>query len=240
MNTVGWSKLRAVVFFLLVSLLLAERVCATEPDIKLSVLSSIRPLALLAEEVGGSNVRVSTLLPAGQSPHHYSLRFSDRRQIADAVLVIWVGPSTEPFLDKTLNRVNHLAMASSTHRHHDHDHEGDHFEGHPWLDPVLVARFAGRLAEELGRLQPARSAEFQTRAERVVERINSLKFDVLEARRNYVVTHNAFEELLSSFSLPDLECRSQLAAALVRLSPSVATVILNQRRAVAEHLPRAT
>ena len=138
-----------------------------------------------------------------------------------------MGPNTEPFLDKTLNRVNHLAMVSSGHRHH--DHEGDHFEGHPWLDPALVASFATRLAEELGRLQPARGAEFQRRAVRVVERINSLKFDAPEFRRNYVVTHNAFEELLSSFSLPEPLVLSRsasistgaktLAAVSARVSP---------------------
>lgn len=40
------------------------------------------------------------LLAPGASPHDYSLRPSDARAIAGADLLVWVGPSLDPWLDE--------------------------------------------------------------------------------------------------------------------------------------------
>ena len=62
------------------------------------MVTSIKPLALIAQEIAGDKVSVENLLPVKASPHDYPLRVSDIRRLQDADLVLWVGPSLETFL----------------------------------------------------------------------------------------------------------------------------------------------
>lgn len=66
------------------------------------VVTSLAPLELLVKAVAGEQVATSTLVPAGSSPHTYQLRPSERRRLADADLVFWVGPGMETFLQRLL------------------------------------------------------------------------------------------------------------------------------------------
>ena len=55
------------------------------------VAASIFPLADAAREVGGENVTVTTLLPAGRSPHGYQLKPRQVEAVASARLLLVVG-----------------------------------------------------------------------------------------------------------------------------------------------------
>ena len=73
---------------------------------ELKVLVSIKPLALLLEPLlsddKAAGSKLDILLPVNASPHRYALKVSDRQQLADADLVVWVGPDMERFLQKPL------------------------------------------------------------------------------------------------------------------------------------------
>lgn len=71
-------------------------------DKPLKIVTSIRPLALLAQELVGSEDEVIQLLTADRSPHHYQLTVSDRQKMEQAELIVWVGPELETFLQKPL------------------------------------------------------------------------------------------------------------------------------------------
>lgn len=73
---------------------------------KPAVVTSIRPLALLIAEVTGTDVELHTLIGAGQSPHTFQMRPSDRRQLADADLVFWIGPALETFLQDLMSQAD--------------------------------------------------------------------------------------------------------------------------------------
>ncbi|TBW48621.1 ABC transporter substrate-binding protein [Marinobacter halodurans] len=117
----------------------------------LHVVTTIHPLSLLARAIAPDNIEITTLVPAGASPHTYQLRPSDRRALANADLILWVGPDMETFLEKLMNdpaltpQVQALmppkiAEAAAAHMHEedeqgldpdDHDeHEHGHDEGH--------------------------------------------------------------------------------------------------------------
>lgn len=77
----------------------APKAQASEPQ----VLASVHPLALVAASVVPSaNLRV--LLPAGMTPHDFSLRPSDLEQIQNADVIIWAGAQTEPYLASFVKR----------------------------------------------------------------------------------------------------------------------------------------
>lgn len=66
------------------------------------VLTSIKPLQLIAAAVQDGTGTPEVLLPPGASPHHYALRPSDIRRLGEAELFYWVGPDLEGFLPRVL------------------------------------------------------------------------------------------------------------------------------------------
>ncbi|AJE17261.1 zinc ABC transporter substrate-binding protein ZnuA [Stutzerimonas balearica] len=116
---------------------------AAHADVRL--LTSIKPLQLIAAAVQDGAGQPEVLLPPGASAHHYALRPSDVRAIRDAELFYWVGPDLESFLPRvlegrdgpsvavqdvpgmTLRHFGEAAEAAGEHGDdHDHDHDHDH------------------------------------------------------------------------------------------------------------------
>lgn len=113
------------------------------------LLTSIKPLQLIAAAVQDGVGTPDVLLPAGASAHHYALRPSDLRRIDTAQLFYWVGPDLETFLTRVVDnrrapslavqtlpglQLRHIGETLEEHAAHaGHDeHHGDH---HPSADP---------------------------------------------------------------------------------------------------------
>ncbi|MCF5872044.1 zinc ABC transporter substrate-binding protein ZnuA [Aeromonas veronii] len=116
----------------------------------IEVLTTIKPLGFIAAAITDGVSEPKVLLPTGASPHDFSLRPSDIRNINSAGLVVWVGPELEGFMAKplanhphalTLTQVEGMPLfnyatqdSHDSHNHDDHDHaaheHGDHDEGH--------------------------------------------------------------------------------------------------------------
>ncbi|MCJ7977941.1 zinc ABC transporter substrate-binding protein ZnuA [Aeromonas veronii] len=116
----------------------------------IEVLTTIKPLGFIAAAITDGVSEPKVLLPTGASPHDFSLRPSDIRNINSAGLVVWVGPELEGFMAKplanhphalTLTQVEGMSLfnyatqdSHDSHDHDDHDHaaheHGDHDEGH--------------------------------------------------------------------------------------------------------------
>lgn len=130
--------------------LLAAALClATAPALAdLRVVTSIKPLTLLAQAVAPADTSVTTLVPPGSSPHNYNMKPSQRRALAEADVIFWVGPELETFLARLLggedfrDRTVSLSLEAQPmarsddaddhdeHGHGDHGHEDDSHEGH--------------------------------------------------------------------------------------------------------------
>lgn len=105
------------------------------------VLTSIKPLQLIAAAVQDGVGEPDVLLPPGASPHHYALRPSDVRRVRDADLLYWIGPDMEGFLLRVLESRDKPQVAvqslpgmtlrhfGDSHDEHDHDHD-EHDHGH--------------------------------------------------------------------------------------------------------------
>ena len=69
---------------------------------EVQLLTSIKPLQLIAAAVQDGVGQPAVLLPPGASPHRFALRPSDIRRLREASLFYWVGPDLEGFLSKPL------------------------------------------------------------------------------------------------------------------------------------------
>lgn len=101
---------------------------------EVELLTSIKPLQLIAAAVQDGVGEPQVLLPAGASAHHYALRPSDVRQIRSADLFYWIGPDMEAFLKPVLKgregpSVTAQALPGLTLRHFGDEHAESH-QGH--------------------------------------------------------------------------------------------------------------
>ena len=121
-------------FFALCSL--ASAVSAQEKG-KPLLVTSIKPLAIIAQSAFKDNVTIEYLMPAALSPHDVVIKLSDMRKIADADLVLWIGPefevrSAKQFanvpLEKLVTAMDLLEAEHQGSAHNEH-HVEDHKEG---------------------------------------------------------------------------------------------------------------
>src|SRR6218665_1713853 len=94
-SCIAWFSMSRLVCLILLALPFA-------PAHAVEVLTSIRPLALIAQAVAGEKVVVQQLVPNGTSPHDYQLKPSDRLRLSRADIILWTGPANEAFLSRVV------------------------------------------------------------------------------------------------------------------------------------------
>lgn len=200
---------------------------AAAADKNPTVLVSIKPLMLIAQEVAGEQVKIDTLLPIQGSPHDYPLKISDVQRLRAADLVVWVGPELETFLTRSLNNLPAARVLTTSdlpglywstvkeagevqpgaHGHnHSHRHDRD---PHLWLDPHNAAVIAHALAARLALLDPASADDFHRRAAEFEEKMTALDAELrigLEPvrKQGFAVYHQGYTHFVNRYQLQQL------------------------------------
>jgi zinc transport system substrate-binding protein len=218
------SRLFAVVLVFTANLL---SITAVQADVR--VVTSIKPLQLIAAAVQDGAGTPEVLLPPGASPHHYALRPSDVRRVQQADLLYWIGPDMEGFLPRVLkNRtlpvvavqslpglhLRHFAADSASHQEHhdeghdepDHDHRPGSLDAHLWLSSANARVIAAKMATDLSAADPANASRYASNAKAF-----SARLDALDARikgrvagiagKPYFVFHEAFDYFEDAYGL---------------------------------------
>ena len=192
---------------------------------EVKVLTSIKPLQLIAAAVQDGVAIPEVLLPPGASPHNYALRPSDVRKVQSVDLVYWIGPSMEGFLPRVLNgrtlpsvavqdlpglKLRHFAEDSHSHAEeadeHDHDHRPGSLDAHLWLSPINARVIATKMAADLSAADPANAARYQSNLKAFDERLDAMDLR-LKARlagiagKPYFVFHEAFDYFEDAYGL---------------------------------------
>ncbi|MCK1789912.1 zinc ABC transporter substrate-binding protein ZnuA [Pseudomonas violetae] len=189
------------------------------------VLTSIKPLQLIAAAVQDGVSIPEVLLPPGTSPHNYALRPSDVRKVQAVDLVYWIGPDMESFLPRVLKgrtlpsvavqdlpglKLRHFAEDSHSHDEeadeHDHDHRPGSLDAHLWLSPVNARVIATKMAVDLSAADPANAARYQSNLKAFDERLDALDLRLKErlagiADKPYFVFHEAFDYFEDAYGL---------------------------------------
>ena len=192
---------------------------------EVKVLTSIKPLQLIAAAVQDGAGVPEVLLPPGASPHNYALRPSDVRKVQSVDLLYWIGPDMEGFMPRVLNgrtlpsvavqdlpglKLRHFAEDNHSHAEeadeHDHDHRPGTLDAHLWLSPANARVIAAKIAADLGAADPANAAHYQRNLKAFDERL-----DALDARlkkrlagvegKPYFVFHEAFDYFEDAYGL---------------------------------------
>lgn len=175
------------------------------------VLTSIKPIQQISAALLEGIDEPAVLLPPGASPHAFALRPSDRRTLANAERIYWVGPDLERFLDSLLHdnpqarelmKVPGLVLREfdeehAEHGHDDHHHDAGNLDPHIWLSPANALTIAQWMKADLAPLYPERAAQLDANLQRFETRINaeqeklSARFATLKDKP-YFVFHDGY------------------------------------------------
>lgn len=191
------------------------------------VLTSIKPLQLIATAVQEGVAIPEVLLPPGASPHNYALRPSDVRRVHDVDLFYWIGPDMESFLPRVLEgrtlpsvsvetlpgmHLRHFAADGASHSHdedpdeHDHDHRPGSLDAHLWLSTVNARVIAQKMADDLSAADPANANHYQSNAKAFIARLDTLDSQIKArvakvADKPFFVFHEAFDYFEEAYGL---------------------------------------
>ncbi|WP_338474078.1 zinc ABC transporter substrate-binding protein [Pseudomonas sp. WP18] len=213
-------------FFLLFVAFFASFLLIAPAQAEVKVLTSIKPLQLIAAAVQDGVGVPEVLLPPGASPHHYALRPSDVRKVQSVDLLYWIGPDMEGFLPRVLNgrtapsvvlqdlpglKLRHFAEDSHSHTdedgdEHDHDHRPGTIDAHLWLSPLNARVIAAKMAADLSAADPANASRYQSNLGSFNQRLDALDTRLKGrlagvAGKPYFVFHEAFDYFEDHYGL---------------------------------------
>ena len=107
-----------------------------------TIVTSVKPLGFIASSIANGVTDTEVLVPAGASPHDYSLKPSDVQKLKSAEMLIWIGEDVDAFLDKSIDDLDYKKVLTikdiaaiepfllKGEHHHHHHGEGDVHEDH--------------------------------------------------------------------------------------------------------------
>ncbi len=197
-------------FLIMVATASIAQVSAADKPI---IVTSIKPLAIIAKSAVADAAQVEYLLPANQSPHNFIMPVSALKKIARADLVIWIGPAFETRSAKMMAKlpdsklITAMQLPLAVHAakpkpaksisRHGHSMEAD---PHVWLNPEHGNQIAAAIQARLGLpikeiISPQNIAELRAELASAGE-------------KTYLSHHEAYGHFVAAFGLkPGLSIR---------------------------------
>ncbi|PDO10846.1 MAG: hypothetical protein BLM47_04890 [Candidatus Reconcilbacillus cellulovorans] len=180
------------------------------------VVASFYPLAFIAEEIGGSHVRVVNLVPTGVEPHDWSPGARDRQEMEQADVFVynglgfesWVGDaiasfdgSNRPVIVEASKGVDVLYVTD------EHGKKGETVaDPHVWVSPLQARKLAENVRDGLVRADPERRDVYEQNASRLIARLDDLHRRYAAelgavSRKEFVVSHDSFGYVARDYGL---------------------------------------
>jgi zinc transport system substrate-binding protein len=170
---------------------------------------SIVPEATFAENVGGNEFEIITMIPPGSSPENYEPTPSEIAKFSKAVLYFTVGVPTEKahILAQTSKSTKIVHLENIVAKSYDERHFADgERDPHIWLSPKRAEVMVRTMAIEMGQAFPSSAATFTSNADAYCTRLEMLEKDVAGMLTNlkskkFIVYHPAFGYFAQDFGL---------------------------------------
>jgi zinc transport system substrate-binding protein len=163
------------------------------------VVTGLYPLAQAAQQIGGSAVSVTDLVPAGSDPRNYQLTAAQKAEVRAAPLVLVIGNGFQPGLESAVaGRANVLRLAPSL----------GTSDPYVWLDTDLMRRAIAAISRAMQRANPAATATYRNGAEAFSAAVESTGIDYQSTlsvcpRRTIVTADGAFTGMSQQVGLTD-------------------------------------
>jgi zinc transport system substrate-binding protein len=197
--------------FLLLLPLQAQSAPAT-----LRVAATVKPIHSLVAGIMQGAGEPSLIMSTGASPHHYTLRPSERRTLADASLIFWVGPELESFMPRILQSLEATSttialiaaeglvrLPARTTRHH--ATTATRNDPHIWLSAWNAHILVDVIANALIKADAGSAAIYNANRERLHQRItetdNLIKQKLAGKNSAFLTYHDAYQYFEKAYGL---------------------------------------
>ena len=170
------------------------------PD-ALKVVTTTTVFADIVQNVGGSRVAATSIIPPGVGPEDYEPKPDDAKKLTDAKLIVSNGVGLDDFLNDLLasgtgGQTPHLILGDGIPVVTVDGEENPHF----WLDPTLVKQYyLPALAAKLTELDPDGKTTYDANVASYGAQLDTLDAELMakiatipEANRKLVTFHDAF------------------------------------------------
>lgn len=176
-------------------------------DGRTQVVAGFYPLAEAARRIGGRDVEVTNLTPAGTEPHDLELTPTQVDRLLDADVVVYLGDGFQPAVQEVVRRRQTPAVDLLTSVPVTSGGEGTTGrDPHFWLDPTLLSLAAGRIEAALVAARPPAADRFRVATDGYRAELAGLDAELeaglAECQRDDIVTsHAAFQYLAKRYRL---------------------------------------
>jgi len=190
-----------------------QNIASTAPGLR--VAASYYPLYEFAKQVGGDQVQVTNMTPAGAEPHDFEPSAKALAEAGKASVFIYNGGSLEPWTEKFRHDYKGVAVAASNHidlkigqpEGETTAHQGETMrDPHFWLDPVLAQQIVSSIQAGLSKADPAHAGDYARRAAAYNQQLAQLDTDYRSgltqcAQRTIVVSHQSMSYVAARYNI---------------------------------------
>lgn len=220
-------------------------------DGKTQVVCTLFPYYDFARQIGGDDVDVTLVVPAGRETHSFEPTPMDVIRISQADVFIYNGGESEQWVTDILDAagedipcvlsmmdaaelheeelVEGMQSGTSAHDHHDHDEDGEEIEydEHIWTSPVTAMALCRAITDGLCQADPDHADSFRARLADYLAALDALdgtfREIVAEGSRNLLVFGDRFP-LLYFCREYGLDYRAAFHGCAGDTEPSLATL----------------
>jgi len=157
---------------------------APADDGKLNVVATTSIIADVVQNIGGEDIRLTALIPAGSDPHSFEPSPQQIAALSDADVVFVNGFDLEqtllPILESAVSEEKIVAVSEGVGPiafagKEDHPEEGEHrYDPHTWMDPNNVIIWTENIERALSEADPAHADAYHARAEAYRQQLRDL------------------------------------------------------------------
>lgn len=205
--------------FKLAMLVVAMAACSVFAADKLVIAVSVAPYANILQSIGGSEVEVVVMVPAGANPHTYEPRPDVLKRFAKAQYYFSDGSGMDKAwlprfkgVNKNIQIVD-ISKSVSWMQEIDHHHAGKH-EEHPeidphiWTSPRQASMVAFNMRFALSKIRPEKDSYFVMNHATFVRKLDNVEGQLKDAvrevpgkNRAFIVFHPSYGYLARDYGL---------------------------------------
>ena len=184
----------------------------TKSESKINVAVSIVPEETFVKEVGGDKVKVTTMIPSGQSPENYAPTTDIMEELSNSSLYFSIGVPTEnanilPKMGDFNKEIKIVNMADEVSKvYSERKFASGERDPHMWLSPKRAKVMVEIIAKELSAVDPNNADYYKTNSENYIKKLNKLDEDIksslsLLKAKDFICYHPAFGYFTDDYGL---------------------------------------
>lgn len=180
---------------------------------RLTVVTTIFPLADMARNIVGNEAEVVNILPPGASPHTFEPAPADIKKLKGAKILFAIGMSLDAWAAKIAQAQGELevfgvgrGIALQPLRFVDADEKAGADDPHYWLSPALALIIVDNITDKLVSLDAVRADIYRQNAVAYKEKLEKAKIDIAGllaslTNRELILFHESFNYFAQEFNL---------------------------------------